>query len=284
MRAIDTHCHFSTREMLHEAQATFTEGMEKYYKMKMSARTPEEMANDFRQIDVKCMPTGWDAETATGDPALSHDYVASVIKRYPDVFINAWACVDPWKGKLALRELERAIKELGFIGAKFQQGAQSFAANDRHFYPLWEKCVELKIPVQLHTGTTGMGAGLPGGLGVRLKYYHPMIIDDLAADFPELTIIALHPSWPWQSEMIAVLLHKGNVFNELSGWAPKYFSPELVREIGGRLQDKFMFGSDYPAIPPKRWLDEFEGLGFKPEVIEKVFYKNAERILKLKLS
>jgi hypothetical protein len=81
--------------------------------------------------------------------------------------------------------------------------------------------------------------------------------------------------------MIAILLHKANVYNDLSGWAPKYFSDALKREVNGRLQDKFMFGSDYPEIPVKRWLEEFEKGGYKPEVIEKVFYKNAQRILGL---
>ena len=116
-----------------------------------------------------------------------------------------------------------------------------------------------------------------------MKYLHPMLLDDLAADFPELKIIALHASCPWQEDMLPVMQHKGNVYNELSGWSPKYFSPSLKREINGRPQDKFMFGSDYPALMPERWLDDFEKEGCKPEVMEKVFYENAERLLGLKL-
>jgi hypothetical protein len=101
----------------------------------------------------------------------------------------------------------------------------------------------------------------------------------VAYDFPELTIIMAHPGWPWIEEQIAVLLHKGNVYMDLSGWAPRYFPESLKREINSRLQDKVLYGSDYPEIPPKRWLDEFEAGGYKTEVVEKVLYKNAQRIL-----
>ena len=127
-----------------------------------------------------------------------------------------------------------------------------FAVNDRQFYPLFEIINALKAPVMIDVGTTGMGAGMPGGLGARIRHAHPSAIDDLAADFPDLTIIAAHPGWPWVDEMTAVALHKGNVFWEMSGWAPKYFPAQLKIDIRSRLQDKVMFGSDYPSIPYDR--------------------------------
>jgi len=130
-------------------------------------------------------------------------------------------------------------------------------------------------------GTTGMGAGMPGGMGSQISHAHPMSIDNLAAAFPDMTIIASHPGWPWIDEMTAVALHKGNVFWELSGWAPKYFPEALVRDIRGRLKDKIMFGSDHPSLPYQRIFDEWAGLGFSDEVLEQVFHKNAERVLGL---
>jgi hypothetical protein len=283
MKAIDVHAHVSTKEMMGDSLSKYNEAMEKHYKFKLSFKTEEEMAQDFIKADVKGILVGWDAETASGLPKFSNDSLARIIKAHPDAFICGFGSVDPWKGEMAIKEAERCVKELGLIGLKFQQTVQAFAPNDRKFYPLWEKCVELKIPVQFHSGTTGIGAGLPGGMGIHLKYTHPMLLDDLAADFPDLTIIACHPSWPWQEEMLAVLQHKANVYNELSGWSPKYFSDSLKREINGRLQDKFMFGSDYPAIPHERLFKDWDELKFKPEVLEKVFYKNAQRILGLKL-
>jgi predicted TIM-barrel fold metal-dependent hydrolase len=287
MKAIDVHAHPSTsafdRRRLWGSE--MVEYISKYYGVEYKVKTDEEMAQDFRELDIKALIIGWDAESVSGyDTSGTNDEVARLIKKFPDVFIGGWAMIDPWKGKAATKELERCVKELGLMGLKFQQALQAFFPNDRRFYPLYEKCVELKIPVSFHTGTTGAGAGMPGGHGVRLKYTMPVpYIDDVAADFPELTIVMIHPAWPWHEEQIAVLLHKGNVYADLSGWAPKYFPDVIKREVNGRLQDKFMFGSDYPEIPPKRWLQEFESAGYKPEVMEKVLYKNARRILKLKV-
>jgi len=284
MKAIDVHAHLSIKEMMGDCMSKYNEAMEKFYKFKLEFKTEDQMAEDFRKADVKAILVGWDAETASGLPAFSNDKLAQIIKNHPDVYIGGFAGIDPWKGEMAIKEAERCIKELGFIGLKFQQTVQAFFPNDRRFYPLWEKCVELKAPVQFHTGVTGVGGGLPGGMGIHLKYTQPIpYLDDLAADFPDLTIIACHPSWPWQEEMLAVLQHKANVYNELSGWSPKYFSESLKREINGRLQDKFMFGSDYPAISHERLFKDWEAGGFKDEVLEKIFIKNAQRVLNLKI-
>jgi uncharacterized protein len=103
----------------------------------------------------------------------------------------------------------------------------------------------------------------------------------LAARFPALTIIAAHPGWPWTDEMTAVALHKGNVFWELSGWAPKYFPPSLRTDIRGRLREKMMFGSDHPSLPYERILREWDELGYDQSVLELVFHANAERVLGL---
>jgi len=284
MRAIDVHCHMSTLKGRVPFKDEEVEAYEKYYRVQRVAKSEKEMSQEFIDLDVKALIIAWDSEANRGTPIVSNDYVAQAVKDYPDAFLGGWAMIDPWKGKMAIKELERAVKELGLMGLKFQPIAQGFFPNDRQFYPLYEKCVELKIPVSFHTGTTGMGAGMPGGGGYHLKYTKPIPhIDDVAADFPKLTIIMIHPSWPWHEEQIAILLHKANVYADLSGWAPKYFPDSLKREINGRLQDKFMFGSDYPDIHPRRWLEEFEAGGYKPEVVEKVLYKNAQRILRVGL-
>jgi predicted TIM-barrel fold metal-dependent hydrolase len=286
MKAIDVHVHPSTAAFDRRRLwgADIAEYISKYYGVEYTVKTDEEMARDFSELDLKAILIGWDTQSVSGgDTSNTNDEVARLIKKFPDVFIGGWAMIDPWKGKAAIKELERCVKELGLMGLKFQQALQAFFPNDHRFYPLYEKCVELKIPVSFHTGTTGAGAGMPGGGGIRLKYTRPIYIDDIAADFPELTIVMIHPAWPWHEEQIAVLLHKGNVYADLSGWAPKYFPEAIRKEVNGRLQDKFMYGSDYPEIPPKRWLQEFESGGYKPEVVEKVLYKNAQRILKLKV-
>lgn len=232
--------------------------------------------------DVVGFPIAWDEESRTGRAPLPNDMIAELTREYPEAFPTGWACVDPWKGQAAVREIERCVKELGLIGVKFQAAAQEFFANDTRFYPIWETCQGLGCPVLFHTGTTGYGVGQPGGGGIKLKYTKPIpYLDDVAADFPELTIIAAHPSWPWQEETLAMVVHKSNVFIEVSGWSPKYFPESLKREIKGRLQDRVMFGSDHPFIQLERWLGDFEKEQYAPDVVEKVLYKNAQRILKL---
>ncbi len=108
-----------------------------------------------------------------------------------------------------------------------------------------------------------------------------MELDDIAADFPDLTIIIAHPSFPWQDEALAVAVHKPNVYIDLSGWSPKYFPPQLVRYANSLLQDKVLFGSDYPLITPQRWLRDFDALDIKPAVRPKILKDNAIRALRL---
>ena len=133
----------------------------------------------------------------------------------------------------------------------------------------------------IDVGTTGMGAGMPGGHGAIIRHAHPASIDRLAATFPHLKVVMAHPGWPWVEETTAVALHKGNVYWEMSGWAPKYFPGNLKVDMRGRLQDKIMFGSDYPSMPYERILREWRELGYSDAVMEKIFHQNAERILRL---
>ncbi len=282
MRIIDVHCHPGTQEM-YEAWKPYYEALAKYWGKELSrVRTDEEMIREFVDDGVQVLLIGFDTETTTGLPRVSNEYIASLIRKYPNTVIGGWAGVDPWKGEIAIREAELAIRKLGLIGLKFHPIMQRFYPNDKRFYPLWEKMVELKAPVMLHTGTIGLGAGTPGGMGLHLKYARPIpYIDDLAADFPDLTIVCDHPAVPWTDEMIAVAIHKSNVFWELSSWGPKYFPAALKHDISRRLQDKVMFGSDYPYLSHKRLLTDWEAEGYKEEILEKVYYKNAQRVLKL---
>src|SRR5439155_4817364 len=125
-----------------------------------------------------------------------------------------------------------------------------------------------------HTGQTGIGANLPGGGGIRLSLSNPMLLDDVSVDLPDLRIILAHPSFPWQDEALAVATHKPNVYIDLSGWSPKYFPPQLVQYANSLLQDKVLFGSDYPLITPERWLNDFAKLEIKPQVRPKILKDN----------
>src|SRR5215475_15507613 len=280
-RAIDMHVHLPTASFLNGSIKPFVGPAEKFFRSEVPVREMDEVARLYSAWDITGVLLAWDAETATGLPALGNDEVASVVGRYPRQFVG-FASVDPWKGKWAIREIERAVKELGLIGAKFHPGIQAFQPDDRRFYPLYEKISELGVPALFHTGTNGLGAGTPGGMGVKMDYSRPIYLDSLAADFPGLTIIGAHPSWPWHEEMLAAMQHKTNIFNDLSGWSPKYTPESIIDEARGRMQDRILFGSDYPFITPQRWLSDFDTLeGFSPAVRQKILHDNAARLLKL---
>jgi len=278
-KGIDVHVHFNTKEYMVDAQGPIMAATAKYFKLELKLITVEEQAELYQEHDIMGVLLGWDAETTTGFPKIPNEYVADAVRKYPKTFLG-FAGVDPWK-KTACRDLEYAVKELGMVGVKFHQSAHEFYPDDHRFYPLWEQCQELGIVVLFHCGTTGLGAGAPGGSGVKLKYIRPMPIDEVAADFPELTIICAHPAWPWTDEAIAIAVHKANVYVDLSGWSPKYFPPQLVREVNTRLQDKALFGTDYPFIHPGRWLADFASIEIKDSVRPKVLSENARRCLKL---
>ena len=223
-----------------------------------------------------------DAETASGE-RMSNDEVVDLVARSDGRFIG-FASVDPWKGRAAIRELERCA-EAGLRGLKLQQITQGFHLHDRRFYPLWDACQSLGLPMLVHTGTTGIGAGSPGGRGFHLENGRPVpAVDTVAADFPKLTIIAAHFAWPWHLELMAVARHKSNVLVDLSGWAPKYIPDEVLRYCNSVIPDQFLFGSDYPLLSPDRWFEEFNKLDIKDHVRPKVLYENACRILGLDVS
>jgi predicted TIM-barrel fold metal-dependent hydrolase len=277
MRAIDIHTHVPNPPG--SGSSATQEQMARYFGTNQRGSI-EEMYETFTQMDIFAVIFGVDAETTSGARYTGNDYTASIVQRYPDRFMG-FASVDPHKGKAAVIEMERSVKELGLRGLKLHPISQAFFPNDIRFYPLWEKCAELGVPVLFHTGQTAVGAGLPGGGGLKLKYAQPIHMDDVAADFPTLNIIMAHPGVPWQEEQLSIALHKPNVFIDLSGWSPKYFRPILVQYANSLLQDKVLFGSDFPALTPERWLRDFEGLELKPEVRQKILLDNAKKLLKI---
>ena len=253
MRIIDLHCYPNTQPWI-DCQGPYVAALAKYWDRHWTAKEEDDVIADFTGAGVEAVLVALDLETTIETPPCSNDYVAGMWRRHPDRIIQAWGAVDPFKGEAAIAEAKHAIDDLGLLGFHFHPIMGHFAVDDRKLYPLWETIAALDAPVMIDVGTTGMGAGIPGGMGAKIRHAHPSSIDELAADFPTLTIIAAHPGWPWVDEMTAVALHKGNVFWEMSGWAPKYFPPQLKVDMRARLQDKVMFGSDYPSLPYERIL------------------------------
>ena len=270
----DGHGHYSMDDELLSASA-------KYFKTG-DERTPavEHIAAFYRERQMAAVVFTVDATTATGHPALSSEEIADRAAGHADVLIP-FGSVDPLVPDEAVRRARRLVAEHGARGFKFHPSLQGFTPNDPAVYPLYEAIEELGVPAVFHTGQTGIGAGRPGGRGIKLRLSDPMLIDDVAADFPGLTVILAHPSVPWQDSAISIATHKANVYIDLSGWSPKYFAPQLVRAMNSLLQDKVLFGTDYPLLTPERWLRDFDKLDIKPDVRPKILKQNAIRLLGL---
>src|SRR5918994_2081091 len=242
--------------------------------------TAEDVAAYYRERRLAAVIFTVDAETVTGRRAVPNEEIAEVAAANPDVLIP-FASVDPNKGARAVEEAKRLVRDYDIKGFKFHPNVQAFYPNDRAFYALYEVIAEAGVPALFHTGHSGIGAGLPGGGGIRLKFSNPMYVDDVAVDFPELKIVLAHPSFPWQDEAISVALHKQQVYIDLSGWSPKYFPPQLVQYANTLLRDRILFGSDFPLITPDRWLEDFARADFRDDVRPLVLKQNAARLLGL---
>ncbi|WP_108663778.1 amidohydrolase family protein [Acuticoccus kandeliae] len=279
--AIDVHTHAerSCRQPVDAFWEPYEEAANRYFKSEGRPTIADTIAR-YREKKIGLVMFCVDSEAEIGNRRISNDEVAQAAADNADIMI-AFASIDPHKGMMGVREA-RDLIEGGIIkGFKFHPTLQGFFPNDRMAYRLYEVIAEHKLPALFHSGHSGIGTGMPGGGGLRLKYSNPMHLDDVAADFPDMTVIIAHPSWPWQDEALSVCLHKPNVYIDLSGWRPKYFPPQLVQFANTQLKRKMLFGSDFPLIDPEVWIADFKEAGFREEVHDLILKENAIRALGL---
>lgn len=284
LRAIDFHTHAEEPCGCHadDGYDDLQSAMARYFRAPWAhPPTIDQTAAHYRAQNIAAVIFPVDAERETGYRRYANEEVAEACARHSDILIP-FASIDPARGRMGAREARRLIADHGIRGFKFHPTMQGFYPNDRTAYPLYEAIAEAGLPALFHTGQTGVGAGMRGGNGMRLKYSNPMHLDDVAVDFPDMPIVLAHPSFPWQDEALAVATHKPNVWIDLSGWRPKYFPPILVRYADTLLRDRVLFGSDWPMIAPEGWLEEFEDLPIKPENLPGILKGNAARLLGLK--
>ena len=275
MRAIDFHVHLPTADWLDGSMDGYVEAAEAYFRATVERQSLGELADKYRALDVLAVLLAWDAETATGRPRVPNETVAAACREYPDAFTGLGS-VDPHKPS-AVDEVAQ-VAALGLRGVKFHPSLQAFAPDDPTYWPVFAACERHGLLALFHTGTSGIGARQPGGQGIRIDYAHPLKLDAVAAAHPELTVVAAHFGWPWQMDLIAVALHKTNVYIDISGWSPKRIPPEVVRELKGRLSGQFLWGSDFPFIAPERCLAELDELGLASPALLR---DNAARVLGL---
>jgi predicted TIM-barrel fold metal-dependent hydrolase len=274
LAAIDVHVHLE-----HTGEATETDKQAAAYFKGAGSRDPGVMAEYYRSRNMAFVVFTVD-ETRSGMPRLSNDAVVEFAQKNADIAIP-FASINPTRGADGVREARRLVGEGLVRGLKLHPPVMEFVPNDRLAYPLYEVFAEARLPVLFHTGHSGLGTGMRGGGGIRLKYGDPMPIDDVAVDFPDMPIVMAHPSFPWQDEAISICLHKPQVYIDLSGWSPKYFSATLVQYANTLLKEKVLFGSDYPMLTPDRWLADFEKIAIRDEVRPLILKQNAIRLLGL---
>jgi predicted TIM-barrel fold metal-dependent hydrolase len=281
--AIDIHTHAEVSCHDHEdpIMAKFFDAATTYFKADRKRPTIPETIAYYRAQNIAFVMFTVDMEAGTGIKRISNEEIANFARDNADIMIP-FASIDPHKGKFGALEARRLVEEFGVKGFKFHPPLQNFNPNDRMAYPLYEVIAHYKLPAIFHTGHSGMGTGMRGGGGIRLKYGQPILVDDVAVDFPDMKIILAHPSWPWTDESLSMALHKENVFIDLSGWSPKYFPPQVITYGNTQLRHKMLFGSDFPLIKPDKWITAATAAGFRDEVMPGILKDNAARVLGLK--
>ncbi|MDQ7910138.1 amidohydrolase family protein [Phytohabitans sp. ZYX-F-186] len=278
--AIDVHVHAHRSVDARPAgDEAALKGMAAYFRTAPTdGYTVPEIAAYYRERRMACVV--FTVDSGGRDPVPANEEVARLAAEHADVLVP-FVSVDPARGPAGVETLRKLVAEHPVRGVKFHPGSQAFYPNDRMAYPLYEVIAEHGLIALFHTGHTGVGAGTPGGGGIRLKYGNPMYVDDVAVDFPGMRIILAHPSFPWQDEALSVALHKPDVYIDLSGWSPKYFPPQLVQYANTLLKHKVLFGTDFPMITPERWLADLDTIGIREEVKPLLLKENAARLLGL---
>jgi predicted TIM-barrel fold metal-dependent hydrolase len=276
---IHTHAEVSCRNPFDSYGEEYDRAADKYFGSDRRPTIAETVAT-YREKKIGLVMFTVDSEAQLGRRRIPNEEICEAAAKNSDMMM-AFASIDPHKGKMGAREARRLITEHGVKGFKFHPTVQGFLPYDRMAWPLYEVIAEYQLPAIFHSGHSGIGSGMRCGGGLRLQNSNPMLLEDVAIDFPDIQIVIAHPSWPWQDEALSLALHKPNIWIDLSGWSPKYFPAQLVQYANTLLKDRMLFGSDYPLITPERWMKDFDEAGFKDKVKPLILKDNAMRLLKL---
>lgn len=279
--AIDVHVHVEVDADGHASlPQDLADAASKYFKADGPRPDIDGIAQHYRERRMAAVVFTVDALHGLDHEPIPSEHVAAGAARHADVLIP-FGSVDPHRDD-AVDRVTRLVEDHGVRGFKFHPTVQEFDPSEQRWYPIYEAIRDAGVPALFHTGQTGIGAGMPGGRGLRLGLSRPVLLDGVAADFPDLQIVMAHPSVPWQDEALAMAVHKRNLWIDLSGWSPKYFPAELVRYANAMLKDRVLFGTDFPLLTPDRWKRDVDQTALKPEVMPGIMRDNAARLLGLK--
>jgi hypothetical protein len=215
-------------------------------------------------LSAWCRPGRW---------LISNDEVAAHVEAFPDRFAGV-AAVDLTNPVAAVRELDRAVRQLGFKALRVVPWLWRLPPNDKLYYPLYVKCIELDIPFCTQVGHTG--PLMPSETGRPVSY-----IDEVALTFPELRIVCGHIGHPWTDEMIGVAWKHDNVYIDTSAYLPRYYPPQLLQFLRTYGRDKVLFGTNFPQLPLDKCMEQVRDLGLPPNIENKLLFVNARRVFRL---
>ena len=215
-------------------------------------------------LSAWCRPGRW---------VITNDEVADIVRRHPTRF-RGIAAVDLERPVEAVRELERAVRKLDFVGLRVVPWIWRRPPNDKLFFPLYVKCIELDIPFCTQVGHTG--PLMPSETGRPIPY-----VDEVALTFPELRIVGGHIGYPWCDEMISLAWKHENVYIDTSAYIPKAYPSQLVGYMRGQGRSKVLFGTNYPQLSLAKCVSQLDALSLQPDVHASVVRNNAQRVFKL---
>lgn len=280
MNIFDCHSHWATDKGYLFRTEDERAQQEKIWRTPFKLFTEDEQARYFRDNNARViLDISWIKELPLAEMKPYHDYVLDVQQRHRDVMFGQWMQFDPRRhGPAAIEEFHRCLaRGAGFVGLCVNGQVTGTPADHPAWEPFYRASIDVGAPVMILCGLTGIGQGLPGGKGIVLEDGHPRYIDRVAARYPGLKILAARPAWPWQDDLLAIMLHKPNVHYELHGWGPRQFTPTLKKEIRGRMQDRIMFGCDFPVLRYEKVIADWQAEGYPEAVLQKVLHDNAAR-------
>ena len=276
---IDVHVHPPVADFLEGPLAPYAPSLRAPDGAPIQVLTAEELAEVYRSRNGRAVLLGWDTESVTHFAPLSSPKIADLVAAAPDVFLG-FGAVDPTKGARAVAQVHEAAR-LGMLGIATHAAAQGIGPGDRFTYTVWESAADHDLVCLFHTGSTRLGAGMPGGDGVRLEPGRPIHVDAVAARFPELRIVISHSGPMWRDEALTIAMHKGNVWLDLRGNSPIELDDRVLRLIRGPLAGRVLFGSDFPFGDIDRLRAEWGRLEMPESVTRRFLHDNAADLLGL---
>ncbi len=278
---IDIVCNLYTPREVRLGQTGIDDTFKKQIRMSAQMRKGTTIIRYLKKMDAAGIEHSLLIAVRAGDLRVKGSFeipykrVYDICRKYPDRF-SGLAGVDPTLGVEQLYDLDQAVEEYGFVGAHFYPHWFDMRPDAAQVYPIYARCVEHDIPIMMQ-----VGHNLIYQRDRRLPSVgHPIYLDRVAIDFPDLRLIGIHLGVPWTDEMISMAWKHQNIFIGGDAYAPKHWPKQMVHYANSYGQDKFLFGTDWPVIDPERAVREVDELGFRPKAKNKVMRENALRIFK----